>query len=343
VRKSSFFLAVLAGACGAAEEDAVQFDPTDWERTCGNGELNEGEECDGVELNGLSCVQWDPARPLGDITCTERCRYDFTDCVAFKDSDGDGVRDERDVDPDDEFACRDGDGDGCDDCSLNGEPTPNDDGFDDDGDGFCEQPPPNADADCLTGRNAESDPYRRLACEMFQMINEDRLLFRDTESAGAQPLAWNEDIWEVAVEHSRDMCERGFFAHVNPEGQSPSDRARQAGLDYGLGENIVINFTPAQGQYAFMNEPTCTGHRRNILEARYTEAAVGYIVCEDGRHFGTQNFRLGAPGNDFCNDPRNVCNLPPEPVSAASMREGCRNCSRIDFDHPQFVRYCPNG
>ncbi len=54
------------------------------------------------------------------------------------DDDNDGVEDVADGDPLDRFACRDNDGDGCDDCSLDGAPNTANDGADSDGDGICD-------------------------------------------------------------------------------------------------------------------------------------------------------------------------------------------------------------
>src|SRR5688572_14872605 len=62
------------------------------------------------------------------------------------DADGDGILDAFDVAPEDPRACTDGDGDGCDDCSLSGEVDPNNDGWDSGGDGACETP---LDWDCM--------------------------------------------------------------------------------------------------------------------------------------------------------------------------------------------------
>jgi uncharacterized protein (TIGR02145 family) len=57
------------------------------------------------------------------------------------DSDGDGVLDEDDSDPNNPYQCSDLDGDTCDDCST-GTFNPSDDGYDYDGDGQCD------DGDC---------------------------------------------------------------------------------------------------------------------------------------------------------------------------------------------------
>lgn len=342
-------LLLVVSACGGeAEGPNDEIGEPDGPR-CGDGiiQTERGEVCDGLQLGGVRCIDLDNSRPLGELACTSGCRWDTSDCVAWVDSDGDGVRDQRDLAPDDAFVCVDSDGDGCDDCSIAGYRSPDNDGFDPNGDGFCDADT-ELDPGCMSGRNAPNDPYREQACIMFELMNQDRARFLETESGGAQKLVWNEDIWEVAVAHSRDMCNRGFFAHVNPEGQDPTARAREAGLSYGLGENIAINFNPYQAQFAFMNEPTCRGHRMNVLSSRYSEAAVGYHVCGDGRHYSTQNFRGGGGAlSPYCSNQRNHCKVPPDPPSVAGLHERCdpSYCRVVDSSHPDheqiFREYCP--
>jgi len=336
--------AVAGAACGGDTEVPP----------CGNGVIDEGEQCDGLVLSTgddglpMSCVRLDETRPLGNLACNSQCQFDTSDCAAWVDTDGDRVRDQRDLDPNDSFVCQDSDADGCDDCAIAGFRSPGDDGFDPDGDGFCDADT-GLDPDCMTGRNAASDPYREQACIMFELMNRDRALFLETESGGATKLRWSEDIWEVAVAHSRDMCARRYFAHDTPEGKSPTDRARDAGLDYPLGENIAISANPYQAQYAFMNEPTCRGHRMNVLSSRYTEAAVGYHVCGDNRHYATQNFR-GRDGalSAYCSSQANHCKLPPDPPSVAARYEACsdRFCTRYELGTARgdaiMREYCPD-
>jgi hypothetical protein len=54
-----------------------------------------------------------------------------------EDSDGDGVPDVLDSNPDNPFVCQDLDGDSCDDCSAGAGANPFNDGVDNDSDGFC--------------------------------------------------------------------------------------------------------------------------------------------------------------------------------------------------------------
>jgi uncharacterized protein YkwD len=70
------------------------------------------------------------------------------------------------------------------------------------------------------------------------------------------------------------MVRRDFFSHTNPDGQSPFDRLRAAGVTYlAAAENIAYGYTTAAGVLeAWLNSE---GHRRNLENCRYTHHGVG--------------------------------------------------------------------
>jgi uncharacterized protein YkwD len=117
---------------------------------------------------------------------------------------------------------------------------------------------------------------------MLELINRERL------AAGVPPVVIDRELTEVARLHSRDMWERGFFAHNNPDGESPFDRMREGRISFLIaGENIAL--APALGlaHRGLMNSP---GHRENILDPRFGRVGIGVI---DGGAYGkmfTQKF-----------------------------------------------------
>jgi hypothetical protein len=62
------------------------------------------------------------------------------------------------------------------------------------------------------GSNPGSNPGDAAAEEqkVFELVNEER------EKEGRSPLEWCDGLHELAKAHSNDMCDRGFFSHVNP-------------------------------------------------------------------------------------------------------------------------------
>ena len=57
-----------------------------------------------------------------------------------------------------------------------------------------------------------------------------------------KPLKFNSQLTALGGTYAQDMINRNFFAHYNPEGQTPFDRMKQAGISYSYaGENLAIN------------------------------------------------------------------------------------------------------
>src|SRR3990167_5148283 len=63
-----------------------------------------------------------------------------------------------------------------------------------------------------------------IAHQVFDEVNEERV------EAGLQPLTWNDNIAEVAEDHSEDMATRDYLDHYSPEGISPAQRGSNAGF-----------------------------------------------------------------------------------------------------------------
>lgn len=108
--------------------------------------------------------------------------------------------------------------------------------------------------------------------KMFQWVNEERA------KAGVGPLVIEERLTEVARAHSNDMFNRGFFAHENPDGQSPFDRMAKGGITFEVaGENIAYAPSVELAHNGLMRSP---GHRANILNPEFGH--VGYGIIDAG-------------------------------------------------------------
>lgn len=82
---------VAADALGGAV--SYEADPTCSRiRTCGDGVIDSGEDCDGMNLNGATCTSLgftgdcggDPLCLQASLTCTESCRFDLRGCTAAR-------------------------------------------------------------------------------------------------------------------------------------------------------------------------------------------------------------------------------------------------------------------
>jgi len=118
--------------------------------------------------------------------------------------------------------------------------------------------------------------------QMYQMVNSQRI------SQGLAPLAFNNQLRNLARAHSDDMFRRGYFSHYTPEGLSPFDRMAKAGINYEYaGENLALAPSTSLAMQGLMNSP---GHRANILNPNFHQIGIGVI---DGGIYGkmyTQEF-----------------------------------------------------
>ncbi|SMC72315.1 CAP domain-containing protein [Sporomusa malonica] len=116
----------------------------------------------------------------------------------------------------------------------------------------------------------------------FKLLNADRA------ANGLPALKVNMSLVRLAENYAQDMINRKYFSHYNPEGQSPFDRMKQAGISYRYaGENLAINSNVTAAEKAFMNS---SGHRANILSPNYTEVGVGVRYDSAGSVYVVQEF-----------------------------------------------------
>ena len=99
-------------------------------------------------------------------------------------------------------------------------------------------------------------------------------------SSPKPPLAPHQSLIDAAAGHAVDMLARDYFSHYSPEGDSPSDRAREQGYPTGVGENIAwggssVSIDALEQIYARHESLFLSpGHRQNLLSENYREAGA---------------------------------------------------------------------
>lgn len=117
---------------------------------------------------------------------------------------------------------------------------------------------------------------------MLSHVNEDRA------AVGLGPLVVDPSLRDVARLHSADMLQRGYFAHLTPDGISPFDRMRAGGVTFlTAGENLALAPNVDVAHRGLMNSP---GHRANILNGRYRRVGIGAADAGWRGMMFTQNF-----------------------------------------------------
>jgi uncharacterized protein YkwD len=143
--------------------------------------------------------------------------------------------------------------------------------------------------------------------ELHRLVNIERV------NNQLSMLSWNDKLFLIALEHSKDMVARNFFEHENPDGESPTNRSDKNGYickknygtyyTYGIGENLAK--TPVQDNVIgcgntltvsslaecivkdWMNSQL---HRKNILTKDYTTTAIAVAFNNESEALVTQNF-----------------------------------------------------
>ncbi|QCI11875.1 CAP domain-containing protein [Pseudomonas putida] len=98
--------------------------------------------------------------------------------------------------------------------------------------------------------------------------------------AAARPLTWNGALGTAAQRHSRAMANDNFFAHRDPDGDLPADRAWDAGYrGRQIGENIAAGQgSPSKAMAGWLASP---GHCANLMNPMFTQ--VGAAFAENAR------------------------------------------------------------
>jgi uncharacterized protein YkwD len=131
--------------------------------------------------------------------------------------------------------------------------------------------------------------------QIIEGINEVRA------DAGVGELPTSDELAAVARDHSADMAERDYYAHRSPDGVGVQARLPCRGSEnlhrgeIGLIENIDserswnTRETDELAGYVVEGWRLSDGHRRNMLDTRWSAVGVGVHVG-DAEFFATANF-----------------------------------------------------
>ena len=106
--------------------------------------------------------------------------------------------------------------------------------------------------------------------EVIRLTNEKRVM------AGVAALKENATLSQAAQAKGADMLNKGYWAHVSPNGTQPWQFFTNFGYKYRYaGENLARDFSdPASAVEAWMASPS---HKENLLSSRYKEIGVAVV------------------------------------------------------------------
>ncbi len=135
-----------------------------------------------------------------------------------------------------------------------------------------------------------------------EVAREGDVLAAGISTAPKEALAVVPTLSDAAEAHSEDMDNRDFFAHTNPNGERPWDRAEDAGHENTfVGENIGwigssrTSFDEqARAEDHHTNLWFSDGHQQNLMSEDWSEIGVGYDYGDyrgyEGSTFVTEKF-----------------------------------------------------
>ncbi|GGK25741.1 hypothetical protein GCM10010124_17880 [Pilimelia terevasa] len=92
----------------------------------------------------------------------------------------------------------------------------------------------------------------------------------------------------AARRHSADMAAYRYFNHVSPRTGTFVQRARRAGYQYAMSENIAFGY--GNGRSVFVGWANSAGHRANMLNCAARSVGVGMAYASNGTPYWTQVF-----------------------------------------------------
>ncbi len=123
---------------------------------------------------------------------------------------------------------------------------------------------------------------QKIEYDMLDKINAQR------KNEGLEPLNYDNALSNVARDHSIDMMNKRYFAHISLSGKTPFDRLHDAKISYDLaGENLAVSDSVDKAITALMESPT---HRANILNKDFHKAGIGIAINQDGVLVISQEF-----------------------------------------------------
>ena len=108
---------------------------------------------------------------------------------------------------------------------------------------------------------------------LLTLLNEER------KRRGLGAVEPDPELREIALAHSADMVQGGYFGHVSPTTGTPDDRVRKAHVRVSkAGECVALELTPARAHRGLLDSPA---HRAAMLDPLYTHVGVGVAFVPD--------------------------------------------------------------
>jgi len=165
-----------------------------------------------------------------------------------------------------------------------------------------------------------------------QLINE---INQTRQEYGLATIELSDELNILAQNHSDDMLNRDFFAHINPDSQSPEDRRIALGITSPVGENIAKDSSIKFAHEGLMRS---AAHRNNILKPDWERIGIG-ITLNNGYLIISEEFSTNPPTNTDINSYKTILfeeinkkrteNNLPELLYSSDLENACINVNDL--------------
>jgi len=132
--------------------------------------------------------------------------------------------------------------------------------------------------------------FNSIEKRIVELINAERRL------RGLKELVYSKEVSKVSRSHSENMAKNRFFSHFSPFTGSPSDRMKNAGIEFSkVSENIAMGDNADEIHALLMDSPA---HKCNVLDPEMEKVGVGAYFHED-KWWVTENFIKERKKEDF--------------------------------------------
>lgn len=135
--------------------------------------------------------------------------------------------------------------------------------------------------DVVVTVEASADPGNTTGSTLQSMLDEiNAARGREQDCGGTiypsqAPLQWSASLADIAMQHSMDMAQNGYFSHTSLDGASMGSRVLPYWSGNRVGENIAASSTDRSDSYVvdlWLNSP---GHCALLMDPDFTHVGVG--------------------------------------------------------------------
>jgi uncharacterized protein YkwD len=121
--------------------------------------------------------------------------------------------------------------------------------------------------------------------QVFALVNAARA------KAGCAALQWDARLTAAATGHARAMAQQNFFGHTSKNGAGLRQRVNAQGYRYrSAAENISAGRrTAAEAMQNWLKSP---GHRKNLLNCRYSQTGIAMVYQPDDAPLPGQKYPM---------------------------------------------------